>query len=62
MGFGEDQALRALKANNNNVQQAIEYLISSLKSDSNGNLDDFVLVNDEEEKKKGRRMATNINE
>eukprot|EP00486_Rosalina_sp_Unknown_P014849 CAMPEP_0201593892 /NCGR_PEP_ID=MMETSP0190_2-20130828/191378_1 /ASSEMBLY_ACC=CAM_ASM_000263 /TAXON_ID=37353 /ORGANISM="Rosalina sp." /LENGTH=135 /DNA_ID=CAMNT_0048053297 /DNA_START=15 /DNA_END=422 /DNA_ORIENTATION=+ len=33
MGFDEDQALRALKQNNNNVQQAIEYLISNLKSD-----------------------------
>jgi len=49
MGFDEEQSLNALKNNNNDVQRAIEYLLKRSKEDD---LDDFVLVNDEEEKKK----------
>ena len=63
MGFDENQALKALSLNNNNVAQAIEYLISNhlnINNNNNNNNGDneeeeeeeFILVNDEEEKKK----------
>eukprot|EP00484_Ammonia_sp_Unknown_P024380 CAMPEP_0197047836 /NCGR_PEP_ID=MMETSP1384-20130603/23279_1 /TAXON_ID=29189 /ORGANISM="Ammonia sp." /LENGTH=350 /DNA_ID=CAMNT_0042479851 /DNA_START=51 /DNA_END=1103 /DNA_ORIENTATION=+ len=57
MGFTEKQAMSALTLHNNNVQSAIEYLIASTipandaQPDENEE-DEFVLVNDEEEKKK----------
>ena len=62
MGFDEEQALYALNLNNNNVQQAIEYLITNLKSDENNGLDGFVLVNDEEEKKKMQNGEITMND
>ena len=52
MGFDKKQSLNALRLNNNNVERAIEYLLHNMAKSEEENLDDFVLVNDEEERKK----------
>eukprot|EP01083_Nonionella_stella_P167618 563849_1 len=51
MGFNEEESSNALKLHNNDVAAAIEYLITHPDAQHNSD-DEFVLVNDEEEKKK----------
>jgi len=50
MGFNEDQSKEALEMNGDNVEKAIDYLLEHY--DCNDDLDDFILINDEEEKAK----------